>query len=146
MGPAETLALGPIQRFSTLTPPTPRIAILTRTARLDGRGSVKVRVRCPPGGLRCRGPLELRLRVRVRVHKRGRHGRSRIRQRMLVLGKLSFRVEAGRRSSLSVHLSTSGRRRVNAKRRLAVVARATVRGGADDTHTMRKITLQARGH
>ena len=146
MGPDEPLALGPVQRFSTLTPPTPRIAILTRTTQLDARGSVKVRVRCPPGGLRCRGPLELTLRVRVRVHKRGRHRRPTTRVRSLLLGKLSFRVEAGRRSSLSVHLSTSARRRVNAQRRLAVLARATVRGGSDDTHTKRKITIRARGH
>jgi hypothetical protein len=142
MGPETPPALGPVQTFTTGGPATPRIAILTRRARVDGRGRVKVRLRCLPAGLHCRGRLDLRLRVRGRAGSAAQRKPPRARLLTLVLGKRSFRIGGGHRATVYVRLSRQGRHRVDAKRRLRLEAKATVRGeGAGDSHTRRTLTL-----
>lgn len=94
--------------YSVLTPglARPRVGIVSRSVKIDRRGRGAVVVSCSGGGT-CRGSLRLRV----------RSGR-----RTLVIATSRFSVRAGRRARVGIRLSRTGRRRLAARRRLAVQA------------------------
>lgn len=112
------------------------VAIDSGAVRLDKQGRALLTLSC--SGDPCKGELTLSRtapaprRRRGRGHARARHARAGhrapVRGRTIVLGRVAFSIEEGKRQSVWVAISPAGRRTIAAAKghRLAVLAKATV--------------------
>jgi Ca2+-binding RTX toxin-like protein len=106
----------------TANPPAAGAARLARTARVR-RGVATVRVSCPAASSGCRGTVTLF------TTKARRSGRLRA---ALVLGRQSFRVNAGRSRTIRIRLA-AGTRTLAKRKRLTVSTRIVSRGSVERT-------------
>jgi hypothetical protein len=100
----------------------PRLQILTRTARLDRRGRLRVRLRCLAPGPTCKGRLSARSSRKVRLRRGAR-------KRRLALGRSrAFTIAAGATRTVTLPSARRTRRFIAAKGRLGLRMSATVQG------------------
>lgn len=116
-----------------------RIALLSATTlRPDRRGRLTLRLRCTsPSGQGCRGTFELRTAGKVRVGRR---------TRILRLAQGRFAIKPGKSAAIRVTLTTTARRLLTRRRRVAVSLRLRMSqpDGRTRTTTVRRTLRAAR--
>ena len=113
-------------------PPTPVVTSMGSKLVVSGK-AIKMRLTCAAAA--CRGSVVLTLQVVVKRHR----GRKTISRRAtLVLAKGSFSLAQGRSATVSLRLTSAGRKRLAHARRHPVVARLTVlvQGGRTTTKSV----------
>jgi len=120
------------------------LRILTRSARLSGRGIASIKVLCPAASLtRCRGTLSFTARVRVKV-KATTAGKVRTKRKTLKLGKANLSLRPGQTKTIKIKITRAGRRILKTSKRLRTTLTAAARdgtGGKAKT-TRRTVTLK----
>ncbi|HEY1359290.1 MAG TPA: CSLREA domain-containing protein [Thermoleophilaceae bacterium] len=122
-------ALGADRTFTTAAAPlaAPHIglSVRTRSARLDRKGRVKIKVRCNKSSTeRCKGTLSLAVKVKRKTVR---------------LGRRKFNIAPGKTGTVRVKISKRGRRLIKRKRKLRVRASAKAKNAKT---AKRKITLR----
>jgi hypothetical protein len=115
----------------------PKVAVISSALRLDRRGYVAVKVRCPSGEpAGCAVTLTLRTASKVRVSGP---------KKIVILGKATQKVRAGRTVAVKVKLSSTGRQVVRRLGRLRVKVTVVARDQARNSRTVtRTLTLRVR--
>jgi hypothetical protein len=106
--------------------------LLPRSLRLNRRGRLVVPVLCPAGPLACAGRLEVATAARI-LARAAQRRRPRRRRRIVAIGRVSYRVAAGRRARLTIRVGPRNRALIRRRGRLRLVARATAADASSAT-------------
>jgi len=123
---------------------------VSATTAIGRNGALALQLGCPAGESSCAGTVELKTAraVASTTARRGRRGR-RAKARVLTLGRTSFTAAGGSAASVSLKLSSAGRKLLARGKRLKVVLTIAVRDAAGNASTVRRtLTLtvaRARG-
>lgn len=117
-----TYARGGFGRVTPSNIPPPRIAIITREARIASRRTLRINLKCGKGAGRCVGDITVSARTRAPTRHSRRAGGEPIR-----VATGLFSVDARRRASVKLRLSRAGRRLLAQadQARISVRVRAT---------------------
>ncbi len=113
----------------------PAVTIAGAGLTADGKGVVKVSLKCPPGGSACQSVVALQTAGPVAAAK--------AKKRVVALGRASVTIPAGKTVVVRVKLSAAGRKALAKLKRVKAKVTVTTTAGASTTSRSRVLTLKA---
>ena len=122
----------PAQQVDSLKEASPRATLAGTSLSVSAAGAVVVKVSCPTGVSECTGTVTLRTLSAVAAAR----GTAASKKSVLTLAQGSFSVSGGQSKTLTLHLSSQGRRLLSRSRSLHVRATVASRNPAGESQTV----------